>query len=470
MFISENGQSLPTYYYAVYGVAYDGFFSALRTASATQSDSMQFIELQQGINSYTGFDDTVLSSYSLTEKRTNYGGDDYIRIWSDGVRRVFLKAALPDLPADSLIDRATLRLYCYSERWPSATRMLYAYRVKNPWVEGSSQSNGATWYEFDYLDDQLSQENDWETQGGDIDRSTDFGFGANGIIAKKMFSQGGWVEFDITALANLWLDGSMPNHGIMIESLEKGNSVYFYSSEYNDAAYRPKLSITYHSQPQDTPESDFFIRLQQDVDDYDGFSDTILSSYSLKEKENNFGGEKYLRVWSKGVRKVLISADLSILPADITIQQANLRLYCYQWSWPSTSGILQANPVIQPWIEGSGTFNVGSFDGATWFEYDYVDGQASGAGDWQSPGGDIDMQWDFGYGANGVVSEAFLSENAWVDFNITQIVKDWHAGVMPNYGLLISGIRKGEDHAMFFSIDSDEIEFRPIIEMIYTKN
>jgi len=77
------------------------------------------------------------------------------------------------------------------------------------------------------------------------------------IVAESPFNNvnDGWIEFDITSLYNDWKSGT-PNYGIMLNTDGSdaagtctGNNEWncrpgsFYSSDYENASYRPKLVI-----------------------------------------------------------------------------------------------------------------------------------------------------------------------------------------------------------------------------------
>ena len=77
-----------------------------------------------------------------------------------------------------------------------------------------------------------------------------------------------WASFDVTSLAQAWIDGAAPNYGVVLESEHTANATYdFASSEMppaQQALYRPELIISYWNvtptptpTPTSTPTSTF---------------------------------------------------------------------------------------------------------------------------------------------------------------------------------------------------------------------
>jgi hypothetical protein len=64
------------------------------------------------------------------------------------------------------------------------------------------------------------------------------------VIASFTVNATGWYSADVTSLVQQWLDGAVPNYGLL---LEQGFTDYttYNSSEYATTAERPKLDICY---------------------------------------------------------------------------------------------------------------------------------------------------------------------------------------------------------------------------------
>jgi len=198
----------------------------------------------------------------------------------------------------------------------------------------------------------------------------------------------------------------------------------------------------------------------------DEMSDTTLDGYTDARKEMNFGGAGSLNIWSNGVRKILLKSDLSQIPADAVIEKAELKLYCYYHSW-SYNPKLEAYKVTRDWEEGEGTWGEAR-SGVTWYEYDYYDHDSTETNNWNIPGGDVDKVSDFGYGPNGLAAEADMQENAWITFDISSIVQKWVSGEMENFGVLIQGIQKNCNDAIFYSSEYADENLRPELAIEYS--
>lgn len=155
-----------------------------------------------------------------------------------------MKADLSQIPESATINKAELKLYCYSLRWPYNPK-LDLYGVTYTWEEGTggyyqTPDSGATWYQYNV------GTGDWAMPGGDVDTSMDFGYGPNGLVSEAVMQEDSWVTFDITGLAQKWVSGEIENNGVLIQAIQRGyNAARFYSSEYADDGLRPELVIEY---------------------------------------------------------------------------------------------------------------------------------------------------------------------------------------------------------------------------------
>jgi len=153
-------------------------------------------------------------------------------------RRALLRFELSSIPAGSVIDAATLRLYAnYGEVYGNAT--LGVYVVLREWQGCQTTWNhaqtGHPWGKpgcNSTLTDRRATPEDTFLSGG----------------------QRGWYEWDVTNAVQDWVDGTIANNGVlvMIPYDPSGPEVVFASSE-GDEAYRPTLVVAYH--PLHTPTS-----------------------------------------------------------------------------------------------------------------------------------------------------------------------------------------------------------------------
>ena len=108
------------------------------------------------------------------------------------------------------------------------------HRVTRRWVEGTHDgigtADGATWDTWDGA-------SNWTSSGGDyavvpVDSSA--------ISA----TTGDWESWEIGKLVQGWIDGSHPNHGLLLKG-SGAIDIRFASKEDINAALHPRLSIEY---------------------------------------------------------------------------------------------------------------------------------------------------------------------------------------------------------------------------------
>ena len=128
--------------------------------------------------------------------------------------------------------------------------------------------------------------------------------------------------------------------------------------------------------------------------------------------------------------RVLVQFDLPPELSGATIASATLGLYYVApWSSGNPAGaLLRACRVTHSWSEGTGG-NPRTQDGVTWTEYNYLDGPATNANNWATPGGD--------YVLTDSATTIWPTTGGWVTFEVTKIAQGWASGTYPNYGFLI---------------------------------
>ena len=163
--------------------------------------------------------------------------------------------------------------------------------------------------------------------------------------------------------------------------------------------------------------------------DYAGCQDTCISGEPYEENRN-YGGSAELRAGGK--RRILIRFDLSPIPQAQGIHKAVLRLADTGYprkaagKWPVR---LHAYRLTRPWQ-----------DDANWLEHTRTNYKQKDAGDWQSPGGDIDLEADFGGQTKGLITADTTADGPWGhvhELDLTEIVRRWHSGQAPNHGLAL---------------------------------
>ncbi len=159
---------------------------------------------------------------------SNYGGSISLTVTNALKRgRGLVQFDVSSIPAGKLLKSATLRLFTGSfTANGNLTSIVTVNPVNVPWTEA-----GANWKTANGLS------NSW--MGG--------GFGGNFAAAAASATlsstfASGWVEWDITALAQQWVDGVSPNYGAGV-MIDTSSAVIFNSREFT--VNQPQLVITW---------------------------------------------------------------------------------------------------------------------------------------------------------------------------------------------------------------------------------
>ncbi len=173
--------------------------------------------------------DTWLNSQSPD---TNYGGSSNFKIYQPDVDHALIKFDLSDIPAGATINNAYLYLHTTVDGEDGETQVIDIHRVKVNWDQMQ-----ATWNE------RLTGVS-WEQPGasgaGDIDLTP------AGTITVTATS----TDFESTDLSSLvqgWVDGTYPNHGVLLKAPSGSWTWYnFYSSNSADPWTKgPRLVVLY---------------------------------------------------------------------------------------------------------------------------------------------------------------------------------------------------------------------------------
>jgi hypothetical protein len=144
------------------------------------------------------------------------------------------------------------------------------------------------------------------------------------------------------------------------------------------------------------------------------------------------------------LQRSLLQFDLSAIPPEAQITSATLKLYVEYTSADGRTYCVYR--VTQSWTE----------NGATWQTYD-------GTNNWASPGGDYTLE--------GGACLTVPSQNNWMNWTVTDIVKAWIEDSEPNYGFLIKDNAEGVYQVNYMSQLSSREKapqtLRPILEVNY---
>jgi hypothetical protein len=169
-------------------------------------------------------DDTYIKADSPL---SNFGDDTTFEVRPDNNadRRGLVKFDLSSIPTNATISSATLYLH---EKSSKAGQTTSIYRVTSPWNE-----NTVTW---------LS----WSLLGGGFDGSISY-------FTFVPDQSNCMLTLDITSLVQLWVNGTYPNHGLMLYSMGPNHIISYASKEDGTADRRPKLDIVYSVPGTNTP-------------------------------------------------------------------------------------------------------------------------------------------------------------------------------------------------------------------------
>ena len=153
----------------------------------------------------------------------NKGNHDELWTSSEAIKeyRTLLQFDLSSVPTNVKILAATLEIELSSL---GETAVVEAHRLLGDWTE-----LGVTWDKFDGT-------NAWTTPGGDFASAASGFFLADSVGVKSM---------EITELAQVWVEGSQPNFGLILLSPSGGGPANKYHSSDKIDEYHPKLTIDY---------------------------------------------------------------------------------------------------------------------------------------------------------------------------------------------------------------------------------
>lgn len=174
--------------------------------------------------------DTYIDNFG-SAANTNFGNALTYTVYNSGSHegRGLVSFDVSGIAPGTLLKSAKLRLYFGSVITPRSNSILTAGRVSDPWTE-----YGATWKT-------RNGTNGWSAGFGGI-----FGFTGGTPTSTQPFSSSfvsGWVEWDITPLAQGWVNGTYPNYGAGVV-IDTSQGILFNSRE--NGANQPQLVITFY--------------------------------------------------------------------------------------------------------------------------------------------------------------------------------------------------------------------------------
>lgn len=191
------------------------------------------VVLQPGPGSNDGSDDG--SANKGKDAGLNHGDWPRICIYNSpcnmGLYPGYLQFSTENMPSGD-IAKAEIMLYVWvffngnGWPWPTGIYNLSLRKVTSPWNEMTITEETQPSYDSEIIDfETFTTVGEWGTE----------------------FQ--GWMGFDITELYKGWVNGTIPNHGVVItldnEICANGDELLIYSSDYtDDPSLRPKLVVT----------------------------------------------------------------------------------------------------------------------------------------------------------------------------------------------------------------------------------
>ncbi len=156
---------------------------------------------------------------------------------------------------------------------------------------------------------------------------------------------------------------------------------------------------------------------------------------SFSMPNTNYGSEQYLKVRSSFLypRRALIKFDIPSVPDNLTLKSAHLKLYVSSGPWFSTR-IYEVHRITEPWLENY----------VTWRSMpSYTVGATS-----TSP-----IEKGSGY---------------WVDFDVSDDVRDFYNGVDNNGWIIIDSEEASIFSQEVFFNSRESSDFKPVLELNYS--
>ena len=183
---------------------------------------------QQGANGYSGSEDTYIYQYGGA---ANYSTGAGLKVGYKQMNAVLLRFDLSAIPASASVTRATLQLY--GSGWNGSEVVIGAYvitrAVRLAETTWSAARVGFPW-----------------RQAGCNSTVSDRRATAESVVTTSGINK--WYSFDLTAAAQGWVTGTIPNNGVLLRAAMAVTSAFhFWSANSTAASTRPKLVITYRA-------------------------------------------------------------------------------------------------------------------------------------------------------------------------------------------------------------------------------
>lgn len=346
--------------------------------------------------------DTYMDSQIAT---TNLGTSGSVKVLINSTDGSVCRG-LFQLPAEvgnydaSRLARAVVCFYVFSDK--TSGRNITLYPLTRSFVEGTGNSDGATWNTYDGT-------NAWSSAGGDFNASCP----VVGVIGTDNY-----FRWDITPLlTNETTRSQLLTYGAILQIDEipaptTGTHRAPFNSSDNASA-KPYVQVTIAAQVA------FPITA-------DAYMDSRTSNIG-----KNYGAANTVKV-------VINSSDSSVcrglfqLPSEVSLyatdQVAEATVRFYVWQDNTTNLNITLYPLTRSFVEGTGN-GATNADGATWGTYD-------GTNAWSNAGGDFDTNYPI-VGVKEAILEP-ANNDRFFSWNITTLLTDDTARAeLLNYGAIL---------------------------------
>ncbi len=399
--------------------------------------------------------DTYFNQWSPYD---NYGYSLTLGVRSASVSDAFLRFELDDIPIGSRVLEARLELTQLATT-NTNTLTLEVQKVNRAWTEA-----GLTWV-------QAQAGAPWHAGGAAaVPEDRD----AQVYARQTLTPHSREIQLDITALVQAWIEQGQPNYGLILHGQSWGQVRYsFASREWKDAALRPRLIITYlpyggppapTATPQPTatatatatprptatatatPTPTFTPAPTASPGQIHEVTLAPVADAYINQwnPDTNNGSTMVLRVRNGDIKQTLIRFDLSAIPRDAIIDQAQLRL----WVLGRTNANLLSAHVYAL--------------RRAWDEKTVTHYQAAQHQPWGQPGAhggeDRDPQ---------LLDEQPLPASGLVQFDLTASVQAMVRAPDSNYGWILGGSSPGYVYYSFASREFQDQDLWPQLRIQY---
>ncbi len=231
-----------------------------------------------------------------------------------------------------------------------------------------------------------------------------------------------WVEWDVTDLVREWYSGTYPNYGLAVHGQrDRLITTDTLQRKRKGEGWQARLVIDweYSANPTSTPTSSPTSLPPTPHAEPWAFQDTWINSGS----SNNWGSWSDMQLGAVGYlgnMRMLLQFDLDEMPHQASLSSATLQAYYDMCGGECTDMDTSIHRLTKEWDEST----------ANWPKME----DASDARVYSTQViGDRD------------------EDDRWVEWDVTDLVREWYSGTYPNYGLAVHGQEGPPDNYRYFT-------------------